>query len=185
MRMELYKIEIAAENEWATAYFEKLGFQSRPTVQTVTTTATEQKLVYMVRESAGQDYYRSVASAMAQSAALPVEERQSHAILVAALPASDKLHVTEELQKRAATTVLADIRVGEESHRAISNVRSQLIADPSLGVRPIWVVPDYKSPGNIHLYGSVQMAHEKVRVEEIAKGTPGIKGVQNQIMIAK
>ena len=182
----VYRIEIPSGVDRPTAYFEKPGFQSRPTVQVISDIAKAQKPVYMVAESAGQDYYRTVANVMtAQAATLPPEERQQRATVIASLPAADKMRVTEDLKKLAATSVLADISIGEQNQRVISNVRSQLIADQALGNRPIWVVPDYRSPGTIQLHGSVQLAYDKARAEDIAKATPGVKGVHNQLMIAK
>jgi hypothetical protein len=173
-----YTIKIERVARPLVLYFDKLGYQSRPTVLKVTEATAADGTVRMVRESAPVAYYRIVAQRTAEPALSPAE-RQQRVALVVDLPPADKSRVVDEVQKLAAAPVLQEMQVAEHSKAIASNVRSRL-ADT--GYSELAVNADANS-GVVQLSGTVETTEQKARATDLAQSVRGVSRVLNELSV--
>lgn len=174
-----YEIEVKRVSPPYVLYFEKLGYQMRPTQQRVARAGDAVKPVEMIREAGPAAYYRAVA-ARAAEVKLSAAERQQRVAMVVELPPANKSIVVDEMKRLAAVPALEQIQVAEKSKAIETNVRSKLLADTELAA--LKVNADASS-GVVQLSGVVETSEQKSRATDLAQSVSGVSRVLNMLSV--
>jgi hypothetical protein len=172
-----YRIALPTPDNTVFAYYEKLGFQPRPTIRSITDIKKKQEAVFLVREDASSAYYKESAKNISDAATtLSLPEMDERVYLVVSLPQPVRSQVTEQLKELAASDVLNKIQVGENIDMKLktrlsenANLKSYIIAD-TIGE-------------TVKLNGSVLTVDEKAKAGEIAKSVKGVANVENHLNV--
>jgi hypothetical protein len=172
-----YKIKLPRSDITVTAFYEKLGYQPRPAVRSITDLKKKQDPVLLVREEASSEYYKEFAKSIVSGAAqLSQPERNERVHLVVSLSQSVKSRVTEQLKELPAAAFLGEIQTAEKID---AMVKTKLDADPD--VKGYIIVETGEKI--VKLNGFVETSAEKVRAGELAKSVAGVEYVENYLRV--
>ena len=172
-----YKIGLLKQPSHLTAYFDKLGFQSRPTIRQIPDSTLEQKPVFLVQEGASSVYYKNVATSIA--AAGPAEKKEKTG-LVAALPETDRSYVKQHLMQAGARATLDELKSAENMRYLASTVKEKLL--PENSVKNLTIEAG-SVMGSVLMGGFVNSLVQKKQVEAVVKSVDGVHDVQNNLKV--
>lgn len=182
-----YTVSYTGQKGGVKVIYEKVGFKPRPTVRWVVDTKSPQKPVYLIREGAGDEYYKMTAATLVTSAPQLVnkagsysDDLQGMAMAVAALPANDKARVLQYLRSTPAENALAAIEVEQTNEVITKRVKAALLNDPSLKSAEI-NVETFK--GEVQLSGFVSSPVAKSRAVDVAREVQGVRSVRNDMRL--
>lgn len=184
-----YTVPYTGQKGGVKVIYEKVGFKPRPTVRWVLDVKSQhQKPVYLIREGAGDEYYKMAAATLGTSAATQLMNKpgsysgdlQGMAMAVAALPANDKARVLQSLRSLPAGTALTAIEIAEMNEVITNRVKAALLDDPSLKSAEI-NVETFK--GEVQLSGFVNSPVAKSRAVDVAREVQGVRSVKNDMRL--
>jgi BON domain len=174
-----YTVSFVGQKSGVSVVYEKLGFRPRPAVRRIVDTKSPQKPVLLIKEGAGDEYYRTAAEMLAQAEKGSPEDLQDSAIAIAALPENDKAQVLQHLKGVPAVNVLAAVKTAEEDQVLTARIKDKFLADPTLGKETVFVKANN---GVVQLWGFTPKKTTKTQAADVARQTEGVVGVNNAIL---
>jgi hypothetical protein len=164
------------------AKFSKIGYFARPTFQRVKTAAAEQASVKLSRESASAAYYQAVAETLSTVYKTNPDASAAYLSAVTALPATDKEAVFNALKVKDAPAYNT-LKAADEAYHATQTFLTKYRGGEEF--KAFNAYANYGTPGTIWLFGAVPTAENKKEFEMAIKKYPGVRNVQNDLVIGK
>lgn len=176
-----YIVSFTGQTSAVKVVYEKPGFKPRPTVRWVVDTKSPQRPVLLIKEGAGNEYYKAAAAMLANEAgSVSAEDLQASAMAVAALSANDKAQVLQYLKSVPAVNVLAAIRTAEENDVVATRVKAAMFQEPSLKSAEINVE---LFNGVVQLSGFVRSRAVESKAVSVARKVEGVKSVKTDMVL--
>ena len=178
----IYQVELKTPHgPKLVAKFSKIGYFARPTFQPVKAVA-EQPSVKLSRESASEAYYQAVAEKLSTVYTVNPDASGAYSSAVTTLPATDKQAVFNALKAKDAPAY-DKLKKADDAYQATQTFLTKYRGGDEF--KGFNAYANYGTAGTVWLFGAVPTAENKKEFEMAIKKYPGVRNVQNDLVITK
>jgi hypothetical protein len=181
----IYQIDLKSPHgPKLVAKFSKIGYFARPTLQAVKSPAAEQPSVKLSRESGSEAYYKAVAERLSTVYKSNPDASVAYLSAVTALPTTDKEAVFNALKAKDAAAY-NNLKVADDAYQATQQFLTKYRGVDEFKGKSFNAYANYGTSGTVWLFGAVPTAENKKEFEMAIRKFPGVRNVQNDLVIAK